>query len=67
MGDIYFKLLNLFGKNDLWTKKNLLHHIKDETLIEEALSLGYIVQCGVTDILEPQYCITELGIKVRNN
>lgn len=60
-------LLLLFGKNDIWTRKSLLHSVKDEKIIDDALSLGYIMQLDINDIGEPRYCITELGIKIRNN
>ena len=62
----YFKLLVLFRNDDTWTRKSLLRRLKDEEIIDEAISLGYIEQCGITDIGEPQYHITELGIKVRD-
>ena len=67
MSNIYFKLLVLFGKNDIWTRKNLLHSIKDEKLINDALTLGYIEQFDTNDIGEPRYRITELGITIRNS
>lgn len=67
MSNIYFKLLGLFGTNDRWTRKSLLHRLKDEKLIDDTLSLGYIEQCGTTDIGEPQYRITNLGIQIRNS
>lgn len=51
----------------LGVKKNLFHKSKNETVIEKALALGYIKQCGITDIGDPQYRITELGIKTRDN
>ena len=67
MGNIYFKLLVLFRDNDIWSRKNLLHSIKNEKLIDDALSLGYIKQYDINDIGEPRYCITELGKKIRDN
>lgn len=67
MGNRYYKLLVLFGENDIWTRKNLLHSIKDKTLIDDALSLGYIEQYDINDIGELRYRITELGIKIRDN
>lgn len=67
MGNNYYKILVLFGKNDIWSRKNLLSRIKDEKLIETALSLGYIEQFDINDIGEPRYCITELGIKIRDD
>ena len=67
MGNTHYKLLVVFGANDIWTRKSLLRRLKDENLIDDALSLGYIEQCGTTDIGEPQYRITNLGIQIRNN
>ena len=67
MNNTYFKLLVLFGINDIWTKKNLLRSIKDEKLIDDVLSLGYIKQVDINDIGEPRYQITELGKKIRDN
>ena len=67
MANNFYKILILFGKDDLWTKKNLLRSIKDERMIDEVISLGYIKQCSVTDLGEPQYRITALGIKIRDN
>lgn len=67
MGNRYYKLLVLFGENDIWTRKNLLHSMKDEKLIDDALSLGYIEQYDINDIGELRYRITELGIKIRDN
>ena len=67
MNNTYFKLLVLFGINDIWTRKNLLRSIKDEKLIDDVLSLGYIKQVDINDIGEPCYQITELGKKIRDN
>ncbi|MBO5412064.1 MAG: hypothetical protein J6A38_03180 [Clostridia bacterium] len=67
MDNDWFKLLVLFGKNDIWTRKNLLHRLKDEKLIDDALSSGYIEQYDTNDIGEPRYHITELGLKIRDN
>lgn len=67
MNNTYFKLLVLFGINDIWTRKNLLRSIKDEKLIDDVLSLGYIKQVDINDIGEPLYQITELGKKIRDN
>ena len=67
MNNTYFKLLVLFGINDIWTRKNLLRSIKDEKLIDDVLSLGYIKQVDINDIGEPRYQITELGKKIRDN
>lgn len=67
MDNRYYKILVLFGNNDIWTRKNLVHFIKDEKLIDEALSLGYIEKYDINDIGEPRYCITKLGIKIRDN
>lgn len=63
----YFKLLVLFRNSDTWTRKSLLRRLKDEEIIDEAISLGYIAQCDITDIGEPRYRITELGVKIRDN
>lgn len=67
MNKQWFSFLILFGKSDVWSRKNLLHKFKEETVIDEAIKLGYIEQCSLTDIGDPQYRITQLGIKVRDN
>lgn len=67
MIDNWFKYLVIFSNNTIWGKTNLLHRWKSELIIDEALSLSYIEQCGVTNMGEPQYRITELGKKVRDN
>ena len=61
------KVLLLFGNNDIWTRKNLLHAVKNETEIDKAFELGYIEQCGTNDIGDAQYRITKLGKQIRDN
>lgn len=65
--DNWFQYLIVFSGDGVWSKTNLLHRWKSNAIIENALALSYIEQCGVTDIGEPQYRITELGKKVRDN
>lgn len=63
----WFKYLVVFSSNTVWSKTNLLHCWKNESIIMEALDLKYIEECGINDIGEYQYRITELGKKVRDN
>ena len=63
----WFKYLVFFSDGSIWSKKNLLHRWKSEEILLEAIKLRYIEQCGTTDIGDPQYRITELGKKFRDN
>lgn len=67
MGNLWYKFLVYFSNDTIWSKKNLLHKVKDEKIIDDAIKLGYIEECGSTDINEPQYRITTLGKKIRDN
>lgn len=67
MNELWNRVLLLFGKDDIWTRTNLLRSVKDEKLIDEAISMGYIEQYDINDIGDPRYRITELGAKIRNN
>lgn len=66
MIDTWFKYLIIFSDGSVWSKTNLLRRWSSELIIEEALSLRYIEQCGITDIGDLQYRITDLGRKIRD-
>ena len=67
MIDNWFKYLIIFSNDTFWNQTNLLRRWKSQSIIKEALALSYIEQCGITDIGEPKYRITELGKKIRDN
>ena len=67
MNKSWNRVLLLFRKDDIWARTNLLRSVKDEKLIDEAISMGYIEEYDINDIGDPRYRITELGVKIRNN
>ena len=67
MNNNYNPILMFFSSHDRISRKNLIHLAKNEKLVDEAINSKYIVECGKTDIGEPQYRITELGKKARDS
>lgn len=67
MVDNWFKYLVIFSQGAVWSNTNLLHRWKEQSIIEEAVSIGYIEECSVNDINAPQYRITEKGRKFLND
>lgn len=64
----YYKLLIYFKRGERITKKYLLGRPGiSEELIYEAEKLGYIQEVDKTDLNEPRYRITEIGIQKRDN
>jgi hypothetical protein len=63
----YYKLLVMFGKDDIITRKRLLaSKLITEELIYEAEQNGYIIKVKPSDIGEVRYMITQSGIKKRD-
>ncbi len=62
----FYRILMQFSGGTTPTRKSLLHSF-DESLVDEAITLRYIIEIGTTDIGEPKYAITELGKQIRDN
>ena len=62
----YFKLLMEFT-NGSTPYLGLLYRRHTKELVDEAISLNYIVQCGKNTYGEPIYTITSLGKSIRDN
>ena len=66
MGNKFYRVLVLFASDDTISRQNLIHLVKDEALVDEAIRKKYVTECGRTDIGDRRYRITELGKRVRN-
>ena len=62
----YFKLLMEFT-NGSTPYIGLLYRRHTKELVDEAIILNYIVQCGKNTYGEPIYTITSLGKSIRDN
>ena len=62
----YHKLLMEFTKGST-LYIGLLYRRHTQELVDEAIRLNYIVQCGKNTYGEPIYTITSLGKSIRDN
>lgn len=68
MGNKFYKLLVLFQTNEIITRKRLLRvEGITEDLIDEAVTLRYLIEFDTNDIGDIRYIITDIGKQKRDS